>query len=126
MSFSFEKLDVYQRSLSFVERSEALCGKLKGQIAYPFLDQLTRAVLSVPLNIAEGNGRWHKNEKKRFFWIAKGSVYEAVPILQIFHRKGLISDVDYRDCYNDVEAIARMLTRLIASVDALKNEIKSV
>ncbi len=67
MGFSFEKLDVYKRSLSLVEKIETLCQGLKGKIAYPFLDQLTRAILSVPLNIAEGNGRWHKNEKKRFF-----------------------------------------------------------
>lgn len=54
MGFPFEKLNVYKRSLSLVEKSELLCRDLKGQIAYPFLDQLTRAVLSVPLNIAEG------------------------------------------------------------------------
>lgn len=48
---------------------------------------------------------------------------QTVPILQVFHRKGLISEADYLGYYNDVEAIARMLTKLIASVDALRNEI---
>ena len=61
--FSFENLDVYKRSLAFVGRVEGLTTELKGRISYSIVDQLTRAALSVPLNIAEGNGRLHKKEK---------------------------------------------------------------
>ncbi|MFN2247984.1 MAG: four helix bundle protein [Candidatus Promineifilaceae bacterium] len=44
-------------------------------------DQIRRAALSVPTNIAEGSGRDQLKEKKYFYRIAKGSVYEIVSLL---------------------------------------------
>jgi len=84
-------------------------------------DQLSRAILSIPLNIAEGNGRWHKKEKKQFFWIARGSAFEVIPIIQAIHMKGLVSEMDYQDFYNRLTRVAQMLTKLIKSVDHLNN-----
>ncbi len=120
MSFQFEKLDVYQRSLNFVEDAENLCRKLKGKIAHAFLDQLSRASLSIPLNIAEGNGRWHKKDKRKFFWIARGSVFECVPIIQVLAKKGLINDSIYDTLYEQLVTMSKMLTKLIQSVEKLK------
>jgi hypothetical protein len=37
------------------------------EIPHSLMDQLFRASLSIPLNISEGNGRWHKGEKRNFF-----------------------------------------------------------
>ena len=92
MPFPFENLDVYKRALTFVEAMEDLQQDLKGKVSYSLLDQLSRAALSIPLNIAEGNGRWHKGEKRQFFWIARGSAFECVPIIQVLYRKNLISE----------------------------------
>jgi four helix bundle protein len=77
MAFQFEKLEVYQKALDWVESVETICEYLKGKVSYSLIDQLSRAALSIPLNIAEGNGRWHKGEKRQFFWIARGSVVSA-------------------------------------------------
>ena len=120
MAFSFEKLDVYQRALNFVETIENLCQELKGKVSYSLLDQLQRAALSIPLNIAESTGRWHKGEKRRFFWIARGSVFECVPILQVLHRKQLIDESKYAGYYEQLDIIAKMLTNLVKSVEELK------
>ncbi|MDI6715452.1 MAG: four helix bundle protein [Actinomycetota bacterium] len=66
-----------------------MCGNLpKGK--YFMADQLRRASLSISLNIAEGNGRWHKAEKRQFFTIARGSACECVPILELLRRDGSI------------------------------------
>src|SRR3989338_6261560 len=120
MPFPFENLDVYQKSLSFVESVESLIADLKGIISYSLLDQLSRAALSIPLNIAEGNGRWHKGEKRQFFWIARGSVFECVPIMQVLHRKNLINEQQYAGYYEHLDIIAKMLTNLVKSVEDLK------
>ena len=65
MPFTFEKLDVYQKSLKYIENIERLSENIKGKISYALLDQLQRAALSVALNIAEENGRFHKKDKLR-------------------------------------------------------------
>jgi four helix bundle protein len=120
LKFAFEKLDVYQQALHWVERVENLCEQLKGQVSRILLEQLTRASVSIPLNIAEGNGRWHKGDKRQFFWIARGSVFECVPIIQVLHRKKLIEEKRYIDCYEHLEIMAKMLTKLVKSVEDLQ------
>lgn len=83
MNFEFEDLDVYKKSVAWATAVESLTKSLRRQVSPPLLDQLTRAAMSIPLNIAEGNGRWHKAEKRQFLWIARGSTFECVPILPV-------------------------------------------
>jgi len=120
MAFQFEKLEVYQKALDWVESVETLCETLKGKISYSMIDQLSRAALSIPLNIAEGNGRWHKGEKRQFFWIARGSAFECVPIIQVLQRKNLLNVQQYAGYYERLDVIAKMLTNLVKSVEELR------
>lgn len=124
MAFSFENLDTYKKALSLAEKIESLCGNLKGKATYAFLDQLSRASMSVPLNIAEGNGRWHKNEKKQFFWIARGSAFEVVPILHMAKNKNLIAEEEFQKFYRELEELSKMILGMINSVDKLSFEKK--
>jgi four helix bundle protein len=122
MAFPFENLDVYKKSLDFVESIESLNLNLKGKVSYSLIDQLSRAALSIPLNIAEGNGRWHKGDKRQFFWIARGSTFECVPIIQVLYRKSLITEQQYAGFYEQLDVIAKMLTNLVKSVEDLRKE----
>ncbi len=122
MAFQFEKLEVYQKALDWVEAIELLCESLKGKVSYSMIDQLSRASLSIPLNIAEGNGRWHKGDKRQFFWIARGSTFECVPIIQVLHRKNLLNEPQYAGYYEQLDVIAKMLTNLVKSVEDLRKE----
>lgn len=119
MSFPFENLDVYKKSLALIDEIDQLCNRLKGKVAFSFEDQLRRAILSVALNIAEGNGRWHTKDKQQFFWISRGSVFEVVPLIQVLQRRNLISSEEFRAIYRDLEIVAKMLTNLIKAVDRL-------
>ena len=94
MAFMFEKLDVYQKTIDFVDHPCALTeGFPRG---YGFLaDQLNRAALSIATNLAEGNGRFTKADRKNFFIIARGSVQERVPLLKIARRRGLLHDTEH-------------------------------
>ena len=122
MAFSFEKLDVYQKALNWISESDGIAKSVKGRVSDSLIDQLTRASLSVALNIAEGNGRWHKAEKRQFFWIARGSAFECVPILQVLKAKRLLSESTYSKCHAALVEISKMLTGLIKSVDCLNRE----
>ena len=90
MSFQFEKLLVYQKSLDFAD--EVCSSTEQFTRGYGFLvDQRNRAALSISANIAEGNGRFTKADRKNFFIIARGSVQECIAILELTRRRPLTS-----------------------------------
>ena len=79
---SHEKLDVYQRSLEFLALvSELTETNERGD--GPLLDQLRRASMSIPLNIAESSGRPKPQDRARFCGIARGSAMECNAILDV-------------------------------------------
>ncbi len=116
MAFMFEKLHVYQKAVDFADEVIVLTeGFPRG---YGFLtDQLNRASLSIAANIAEGNGRFTKADRKNFFTIARGSVQECVPLLELARRRGLLEDAGHRNLKDNLEEIARMLSGLIKGLD---------
>ena len=120
--FSFERLDVYKRSLEFVRKIRRFCEAKKGRLSYFTLDQLGRAALSIPLNLAEGSGRWHINEKKKFFWIARGSVYETVSVMKVIEMDGQIEKSEYDGLRNDLLDISMMITKLAKSMDRIQTQ----
>jgi four helix bundle protein len=73
MPFLFEDLQVYKKAIEFTVVIFDICKVFSDR---EIKDQLKRAALSIPLNIAEGQGRVHHKEKKNFYNIAKGSLYE--------------------------------------------------
>lgn len=119
MAFAFEKLQVYQKAVSF---ADAVCTLTKGfPRGYFFLaDQLNRAALSIAANIAEGNGRFTKPDRKNFFGIARGSVQECVPLLELAHRHGLLHADRHQQIKDQLEEIARMLSGFINGLDNRK------
>jgi four helix bundle protein len=120
MAFAFEKLLVYQKAVDF---SDAVCTKSEGfPRGYGFLtDQLNRAALSIAANIAEGNGRFTKPDRRNFFGIARGSVQECVPLLELAQRRGLLEPADHAVLKSQLEEIARMLSGLINGLEKRKD-----
>jgi four helix bundle protein len=116
MPFAFEKLIVYQKAVTF---ADAACSLTKDfPRGYFFLaDQLNRAALSIAANIAEGNGRFTKPDRKHFFGIARGSVQECVPLLDVAGRQGLIERDRHDKLKADLEEIAKMISGLINGLD---------
>lgn len=103
--------------MELVVKAYALCGVARVNGDRKLVDQLQRAVLSIPLNIAEGNGRIHIREKKQYFYIARGSLLECVPILQICREIGLLSKERYKELYELATEIGKLLGGLIKSID---------
>jgi four helix bundle protein len=116
MPFAFEKLIVYQKAVAF---ADAACSLTKVfPRGYFFLgDQLNRAAMSIAANIAEGNGRFTKPDRKSFFGIARGSVQECVPLLELAVRQALLKTDLHAKLKVDLEEIAPMLPGLITGLD---------
>jgi four helix bundle protein len=116
MPFAFEKLIVYQKAIVF---ADACCSLTKDfPRGYFFLaDQLNRAALSIAANIAEGNGRFTKPDRKNFFGICRGSVQECVPLLELAARQGLLTADHHEKLKADLEEIAKMISGLINGLD---------
>jgi four helix bundle protein len=90
--FSHDRLDVYRLSLEYVAWAISLCRELSGEHRYS-KDQLMRASQSIPMNIAEGNGKGTRRDKTRFFEIARGSALECAAIQDVLEvADGLTSE----------------------------------
>ncbi len=111
-SFGHEKLEVYKTSIRFVSWSSSLLEDLpKTHSAHK---QLERASTSIPLNIAEGNGKFTPADRCRFFDIARGSALECAACLDVLEVKGQISTAD--EGKEILHAIVSMLIGLVRSV----------
>ena len=113
MAFLFEQLDVYNKSMEFVVDIYVLNDLLKDSV---IRSQLRRAALSIPLNLAEGQGRLHGKEKRQFYNTARGSLLECIPIIQICRRLGYISEDKYLALYANANEIGKMINGLMRSV----------
>lgn len=89
-----EKLDAYHIALDFVVLSDTVIEDLPRGRGY-LSDQLHRAALSIPLNIAEGPGEYAIDEKVRFYRIAKRSATECASILDVCLQLKLLDSQKY-------------------------------
>jgi four helix bundle protein len=67
--------------------------------------------------LRECNGRWHVKDGKNFWWIARGSVFECVPLLELCKRENLITDDTWAELKAELEVLSKMLTALIRETD---------
>jgi four helix bundle protein len=112
MQFDHERLDVYRLAIQYVGYFFQLANRLPraNRVAR---DQWLRAAQSIPLNIAEGNGKQSLNDKSRFFEIARGSALECAAMHDVlFVCNGLNRELSC-DGKQKLFRIVSMLTRLI-------------
>jgi four helix bundle protein len=109
--FDHEKLEVYREAVAFVAwLSQLLEGTLRvGDVR----DQLDRASTSIPLNIAEGNGKYTPKDRCRFFDIAHGSALECAAALDVLVAKAKLTPEQIRPGKERLQRIVRMLVGLI-------------
>ena len=116
MPFMFEKLEVYQKSVDLADEVARLTEAFPRGYGY-LVDQLNRAALSIAANIAEGNGRFTKPDRRNFFTIARGSTQECVPLIEVARRRGMVSDEAALALRERLEVIAKMISGLINGLD---------
>lgn len=119
MAFDFEKLDVYNKALLFAEEIYETCKRFPKEEVYGLTSQLKRASISIVANIAEGSGRYNKRDFAQFLRIARGSLYECVPLLQIAYNQLYIKKSNYENLVINCNELAKMINGLISYL--LKN-----
>jgi four helix bundle protein len=119
MGFAFEELEVYQRALQFSVAVVKTVDKVETpRKHFRLIEQLEASCTSVALNISEGKGRYSKKEFEHFLYIARGSLYETVTMLQIFKHLTWLDNESYMRLYAEAEEISKMLSGLIKSLSA--------
>ena len=112
--FDHEKLNVYQASLKFVAWATEQIAGIQAKAAVK--DQLDRASTSVPLNIAEGNGKFAIRNRCRYLDFARGSALECAACLDVLVAKGYIPSITSGK--QQLFEIVSMLMGLISSLTA--------
>jgi four helix bundle protein len=120
MVFAFEELHVYRKALDFSAMVIGIIDEIDTpRKHYRLIEQLEAACTSVPMNIAEGKGRHSKKEFKQFLFVARGSLYETIAMLQIFRKKSWLDTTKYEALYTEAEEINKMISGLINTIVTL-------
>lgn len=116
MANRYEDLLVWQKAMALAEVAYAIARGLPVEERFSLADQIRRAAVSVPSNIAEGQGRLTRGEFKQFLGHARGSLFELqtqVKLAEMMSYTSTVQTDGFTSLSNDV---ARLLNALIASL----------
>lgn len=113
--YDYKQLEVYKESKRLVKIVYALLKKFPKEEQYALCDQLRRAVISVPSNVAEGLGRYSMKEQVHFFEIAYGSLREVDCQIDIASDLGYITEAE-------VAKVSEVITHVSAMISGLRNK----
>lgn len=111
--FDFEKLIAYQKARYVNKRIQKLL--IEKKIGVFLRDQMYRASVSMVINIAEGTGKLSKNDRKNFYVISRGSVFECASLLEMLYDEAIIKGDELDSFKLDLEEVSRLLYGLINS-----------
>ncbi len=111
-SFGFRDLRVYQTSRDLVKTIYSVLAAYPSNEQYALCDQLRRASVSVPSNIAEGMSRSSDKEKTHFIEISYGSLMEVLCQMEISKELNYVTEEQMKDIENQITIIAKQLSKL--------------
>jgi len=109
--FDHEKLDVYREAIAFCAWTGELLSAITAKAAAK--DQLDRASTSIPLNIAEGNGKFSVKDRARFLEIARGSALECAAALDVLVARKLATLEQVESAKDNLVRIVQMLMGML-------------
>ena len=112
--FDFQNLVVYKKAKIFHVSCKNLL--LNNKFDHYVNDQLGRASFSVPLNIAEGSGKFSKKDRKNYFTTARASVFECVAVLDILSDESKINSAELESLMKNADELSRILFTMIKNL----------
>ena len=119
--FYYRKLLVYQHAMMLLEDVYHLTKQFPSSELHGLTNQIQRAAVSIPSNIAEGMGRFSIKDRIRFIDISNGSVMEVMCQLEIAQRLGYISEDDFKKQEINIATIAKMILGLRKNLEVKLN-----
>ena len=114
--FNFEKLEVWQKAIVFADSIYSETRNFPTEGRFGLTNQMRRAGVSIPSNIAEGSSRASRADLGRFIEIGTGSVFEVVSHSFIAKRQHFVFDESFLFIYTSAEELSRMLSGLRKSL----------
>lgn len=122
---SFKDLKVWQKGISLVVSIYEVTEKFPKREVYSLTDQIRRAAVSIPSNIAEGFGRNSRPEMSRYILIAIGSLNELETQLIIAEKLAILSKPDFDRISEDIRELNTMLRSFHFSLRKTKNTVNN-
>lgn len=120
-SSDFRKLIVWQKAMDLTIEVYSLVKLLPREETFSLCDQMRRSAVSIPANIAEGQGRDTDKEYNRFISIARGSLWELLTHIEICERLSYISADQSSKARNLITEISKMLLALSNAISPKSN-----
>lgn len=114
---TFEDLRVWQVGIGLVKQVYLMTKEGDLSKDFGLRDQLRRAAVSVPTNIAEGFERYSRREYVHFLNIAKGSAGEVRSLLRVALEVGYLDESKYNKLYSQTTELSRMLSIQIQALN---------
>ncbi len=112
MVHNYKKLKVWELAMEISAEVYAITVEFPKSETYGLISQIRRSSVSIPSNIAEGNGRNSDKEFSRFLSIALGSTYELETQILLSNKLKLTDLVSYDEVLNKISELQKMLFKL--------------
>jgi four helix bundle protein len=113
---SYRDLEVWKRSMELVTNIYGITQAFPKEELYGLTNQLRRAAVSVPANIAEGWGRGTTREYIQFLRIARGSLFELETLMNISGKLEYAKVKNQQQILQEIQEITKMLNALVKSL----------
>ena len=117
LTLAHEQLDVWRLAMELVIKIYQMTKCFPSHEQFGLTAQLRRAAVSVPANIAEGKGRYHRKEFIQFLYNARGSLYEVLTLLKLALELEYLNEREHETV---VQLSKRVLGKLSGLINALK------
>jgi four helix bundle protein len=114
--FSFQKLEIYQLAKEIVKYNYKLTKKFPSEEKYALVQQMNRAAVSIPSNIAEGASRRSVKEKVHFINISYGSLMELICQMEIAYELNYIYEEEYKQFSEMAKNLSVKMSNFIARI----------
>ena len=110
------KLEVYKKSLLLSSLIWDIYIALPNDLKYNIGNQVIRSIDSIGANIAEGYGRFHYKDSIKFYYNARGSLWESKHWVHLLYKRGLMEQNVYNNLLENLEYLGKQLNSFIKSI----------